>query len=254
VGIATWLADTLACWSVPLVIVDTPEHADYFARLTRRCRDRFAVLWVGADETIFVPAADEPRDDGPILWYLTFIPLHGMETVLRAARLLADDNRVFRLIGDGQARQAAEDLARELDLRNVEFAAAVKEIELPAEIARASVCLGVFGESSKAQRVIPNKVFQCAAAGRCVATADTPAVRNGFGTALVLVPAGDPEALARALRSLHGDALKQAGARARAAFLERFSEEALVEDFRGILSGVLASRARMRRDDKGACS
>ena len=115
VGIATWLADTLACWSVPLVIVDTPEHADYFVRLTRRCRDRFAVLWVGADETIFVPAADEPRDDGPILWYLTFIPLHGMETVLRAARLLADDNRVFGLIGDGQARQAAEDLARELD-------------------------------------------------------------------------------------------------------------------------------------------
>lgn len=37
--------------------------------------------------------------------------------------------------------------------------------------------------------------------------------------------------------------------RARAAFLERFSEGALVEDFRGILAGVLAPRARMRGHD-----
>ena len=138
-------------------------------------------------------------------------------------------------------------------MRNVEFVAAVKEIELPDEIARASVCLGVFGESAKAQRVIeqgvpmrrgPDAVWQ-------------PQIRPQSATASERrsswFPPAIPRPLRRALRSLHGDALKQAGARARAAFLERFSEDALVEDFRGIL-GVLASRARMRHDDKGACS
>ena len=37
-------------------------------------------LWVGADESLYVPA-DDPGDDADILWYLTYIPLHGFETV-----------------------------------------------------------------------------------------------------------------------------------------------------------------------------
>ena len=161
----------VACWSVRTVVVDTPEHADFFSRFTRRGRRHFAVLWVGAEEARFV-AAPDPGDDAPILWYLTYIPLHGFETVARAAALLADDRRVFRLVGDGQRRAAAEALAAELGLTNIEFVAPVPEAELPAEIAAASICLGVFGTSDKAARVVPNKVFQCAAAGRAVVTAE----------------------------------------------------------------------------------
>ena len=36
VALATRAVDTLACWSVKLVVVDTPEHADFFSRFTRR--------------------------------------------------------------------------------------------------------------------------------------------------------------------------------------------------------------------------
>ena len=143
--------------------------------------------------------ADDPGDDAPILWYLTYIPLHGFETVARAAALLADDGRTFRLVGDGQQRADGRAARRELGLTNIEFVAPVPEAELPAEIARASICLGVFGTSDKAARVVPNKVFQCAAAGRAVVTAATPAVINAFGDALVTVPVGDAAALADAL-------------------------------------------------------
>src|SRR5215831_13516617 len=79
IGLATRLVDFFACWSVPLIIVDTPGHAEYFARMTHRGRDHFAVLWVGADDSIFVPATTEASDTSPILWYLTFIPLHGID-------------------------------------------------------------------------------------------------------------------------------------------------------------------------------
>ena len=78
------------------------------------------------------------------------------------------------------------------------------ESELPGEIARASICLGVFGTSDKAARVVPNKVFQCAAAGRAVVTAATPAMTGAFGDAFVTVPVGDPTALADAVRELRG--------------------------------------------------
>jgi hypothetical protein len=237
IALATRTLDTVASWSVHTVVVDTPEHADFFARFTRRARRHFAVLWVGAEEARFV-AADDPGDDAPILWYLTYIPLHGFETVARAAALLADDDRAFRLVGDGQRREAAEQLAEELGLTNMEFVATVPESELPGEIARSSICLGVFGTSDKAARVVPNKVFQCAAAGRALITAATPAIATAFGDALVTVPVGDAHALAGAIRNLRGPARLEAAARARAVFVERFSEAALADDLGAILSSM----------------
>jgi glycosyltransferase involved in cell wall biosynthesis len=242
VALATRALDVLACWSVPVVVVDTPEHADFFARFARRARKRFPVLWVGAEESRFVPFAD-PGDDACILWYLTYIPLHGFETVARAASLLADDGRVFRLIGDGQQRGEAEQLTRALGLTNLEFVPPVPERELPGEIGRASICLGVFGTSDKAARVVPNKVFQCAAAGRPIITAATPAIQTAFGDALVTVPVGDEQALADAVRRMRGPARLEAGARARAVFVERFSEAALAKDLGLILSNARSNPA-----------
>jgi glycosyltransferase involved in cell wall biosynthesis len=238
IGLATRALDTVACWSVHTVVVDTPEHAEFFASFTHRNRRHFAVLWVGAEEARFVTAAD-PGDDAPILWYLTYIPLHGFETVARAAALLADDGRTFRLVGDGQRRAAAEELARELGLTNVEFVAPVPEDELPAEIAAASICLGVFGTSDKAARVVPNKVFQCAAAGRAVITSGTPALTRAFGDALVTVPAGDAPALAEAVRNLRGEARLAVAARARAVFEQRYSEAALADELAVILQSAI---------------
>jgi glycosyltransferase involved in cell wall biosynthesis len=228
---ATRALDTIACWSARLVVVDTPEHAEFFASFTRRSLDKFAVLWVGADESLYRPSPDA-GDAAPILWYLTYIPLHGFATVARAAAQLAetDPGRTLRLVGDGQDRPAAEAAAREMGLHNVEFVDAVPECELPDEISRASICLGVFGTSDKASRVVPNKVFQCAAAGRAIVTADTPAIRTAFGDALVTVPVGDAGALAESLRSLHGEARVQAAARAREVFVTRFSDAALARD------------------------
>jgi len=250
VAFATRALDTLACWSVRSVVVDTPEHGDFFARFTHRDRSRFAVLWVGAEEDRFV-TVDDPGDDAPILWYLTYIPLHGVETVLHAAAQLTGDGRTFRLVGDGQQRQAAERLARELGLTNIEFVAPVPEAALPEEIAHASICLGVFGTSDKAARVVPNKVFQSAASGRAVITAATPAVINAFGDALVTVAVGDPSALADAVRELRGPVRHTMAKRARARFEQRYSEAALANTLAEILAAAMSPRRSPRRARTG---
>jgi glycosyltransferase involved in cell wall biosynthesis len=239
-ALATRTLDTIACWSVRRVVVDTPEHAAFFAAFTHRGLDRFSVLWVGADETLYRPAPD-PGDAAPILWYLTYIPLHGFDTVAHAAVRLgrSDPGRALRLVGDGQDRAAAEATAKELGLDNVEFVDRIPEDELADEIAGASICLGVFGTSDKAARVVPNKVFQCAAAGKAIVTAETPAIRTAFGDALVTVPAGDADALADALRSLHGEARLQVAARARDVFAERFSDAALARGLERLLGELM---------------
>jgi glycosyltransferase involved in cell wall biosynthesis len=55
--------------------------------------------------------------------------------------------------------------------------------------------------------VIPNKAFQALACGTPLVTGDTPAARELLcdGESALLVPPGDPEALAAALRRLAGD-------------------------------------------------
>ena len=58
-------------------------------------------------------------------------------------------------------------------------------------MARHDVCLGIFGTGPKALRVVPNKVFQGAAAGCALVTSDTPPQRRLLGDAAVLVPPGD---------------------------------------------------------------
>jgi len=52
--------------------------------------------------------------------------------------------------------------------------------------------------------VVPNKVFQGAAAGCAIITSDTGAPARVFGDAIVLVPPGDADALAAALLSSRG--------------------------------------------------
>ena len=115
------------------------------------------------------------------------------------------------VVGSGQ-------LDRLLDDRppNVEHVPWVDYEQLPGELHRASCALGIFGTSEKAQRVIPNKVFQALACGTPVVTADTPAARELLrnGESALLVPPGDP-AGAASTRSAAVDARRspKAGSR-----------------------------------------
>jgi glycosyltransferase involved in cell wall biosynthesis len=69
-------------------------------------------------------------------------------------------------------------------------------------VASHDVCLGIFGTGDKALRVVPNKVFQGAAAGCAIVTSDTAPQRRALAEAAILVPPGDPDALAAALLRL----------------------------------------------------
>lgn len=188
-----------------IVLADTAAHAAYYADLAGMPLERFHVVPVGMDDSLFTPQPSLPASEtAHVLFYGTYIPLHGVPTILDAARLLRSDPIRFRLIGRGQTRATADAFAREHDLTNVEFIDSVPRESLPSEIAHAHIVLGIFGTSDKAARVIPNKVYQAMAVGRCVITRDSPAIREAFipGEHLITCPAGDAQTLAQAIRDL----------------------------------------------------
>ncbi len=88
--------------------------------------------------------------------------------------------------------------------------------------------------------MIPNKAFQAIACGTPLVTADTPAARELLvdGESALLVPPGDPRALAAAIRRLAADPSSGRTDRRRAASPptgEHASEDVLGARWRGLL-------------------
>jgi glycosyltransferase involved in cell wall biosynthesis len=220
--------DRATARAADLVVADTAAAAEWLSERFGVPRAHVAVVPVGAEPSRF-PAAPPPDGPPTALFYGKLAPLHGVATVLEAAR--SPGAPPVRLIGDGQLGAWLEgELARGRP-PGLSWERWVPYEALGGEVARAAICLGIFGESAKAARVVPNKVWQAMAAGRPVVTADTPAVREVLedGRTALLVPPGDPDALASALVRLAGDPGLRArlGAAARAVYLERGTPSAV---------------------------
>jgi glycosyltransferase involved in cell wall biosynthesis len=227
--------DRRALRSADLVVADTRANAEHLAELADLPPHEIEVCFVGAEERLFEPGW-APEEPFTALFVGKLIPLHGLETILAAARAAPDLH--FRIVGSGQL----EDLIRERPA-NVEWVSWVEYERLPAELHRAGCALGIFGISDKAMRVIPNKAFQALACGTPLVTADTPAARELLvhDASALLVPAGEPEALAVALRTLRADPelAQRLGRGGRAAYEAQASEQALGARWRRLFERAL---------------
>jgi glycosyltransferase involved in cell wall biosynthesis len=225
-----WLADRFSLRLADRVIADTPAHADFFAEFAKVPPGKIGVVWLGAQDDVFHPRPEVESVDSRILFHGTFIRNQGLETIVRAAKLLEPDGIEVRLIGSGQEQEAVDRLVDQLRPANLVLVGGVPLEQVPEEIAAATLCLGIFGTSDRTQRVVPNKVYECLAVGRAVLTADTVSMRNAFREAEVaLTEPGNPESLAIAVRRVLSDAAGREGI-ARAGherYLADYSEEPL---------------------------
>ncbi len=220
-----------------LVVADTEAHGAFFRQRFGLADDRVAVALVGAEEALFRPGW-HPPEPFHVLFVGKLIPLHGLPTILAAAALVPEIP--FRIVGDGQLAPLLE--SRTPNVEHVEW---IAYPELPEAYQRAGCALGVFDTGDKAARVIPNKVFQALACARPVITADTPAARELLTDDVdaLLVPPGDPEALAAAVRlvAADGELAGRLAERGRATFEARASEEVLGARWRALLERVVGA-------------
>ncbi|OGS23959.1 MAG: hypothetical protein A2297_01095 [Elusimicrobia bacterium RIFOXYB2_FULL_48_7] len=172
--------EEMGCKLADLVLLDTNEHIGYFVDEHGIDRKKFLRVLVGADDSIFKPLELKAASDKfRVLYWGTFIPLHGVEYIIGAAKILESENEiVFKFIGNGQTRDDAVRLSEELGLKNTEFVDYTDEASLVKSISEASVCMGIFGNTLKTKEVIPHKLYQAMACKKPVITGDTPATRE----------------------------------------------------------------------------
>jgi glycosyltransferase involved in cell wall biosynthesis len=247
-----WL-ENIACRLPDKLIIDTAEYVDWFHQTYGVHQTRFGLVPTGADDRIYQPLDSPPdRDSGRfrVLYYGTYIPLHGVDKIIQAAAQLEDhQDIVFELIGTGPEKDKAMALAEELNLANVSFDGWLDKHDIPARVANVDICLGVFGTSEQSKRTIQNKIYEGLAMRKPVITGDSPTVSRALiqGQHVYLVPRNDPAALAQAILELKGrpDLRDQLAEQGYAHFRAHFSLEAIGQRARTILEEVLAQANRV---------
>ncbi|MFH1769711.1 MAG: glycosyltransferase [Parcubacteria group bacterium] len=205
-----WLLDWISFRLADIVLFDTQQHVNYAIKTFGGRAEKFKSIFIGAQDSIFKPVdpADAPikQYDFEVLFYGGFIPLQGIQYILKAIKLLEGKGIDFTIIGDGQEKKKMLTLADELELKDTHFEGFADLDTVVKRIARTDVCLGIFGDTPKTRRVIPNKVYECIAMAKPVISSDTPASRELFsGDDVLLVDVADAESLADGIIRLKDD-------------------------------------------------
>jgi len=234
-------SDRMALSLPDLVLCDTWEHGELYASEYGVASRKLRRIPVGADREAFRAgerrAAGTRPPGGPleIIYVGGFLPLHGVRAIVGAAALLEARHGPrfarFTLIGGGMTAPEAERDIAAGGLRSVRRVRRGAYAEALEALVQADLALGIFGTTAKAARVIPHKVYQALAVGVPVVTRRSAAMAELFRDEehLVLVPPGDPGAIAGAIEALASNPDRRAaiGAWGRAAVLAEASPETI---------------------------
>lgn len=208
------IADTLLCRWSDVIILESSAEIEYFVREFGGDKARFFQVPLAADEELFVPKPirDRNKDSSfEVLFFGSFIPLHGVDTIIDAAKKIQDYNVTIKICGDGQTRPKIEQMIQDYSLKNVRCLGLVSKEDLLNLIASSDCCLGIFGNTIKAQKVVTNKAFQVLASQRPLITMDSGASKEAHLESeknCILVPPSDPEKLAKAILYLRDNPQK----------------------------------------------
>src|SRR3989344_62421 len=197
--------DRWSCRLADAVLLDTNAQINYFVREFRVSRNKFFKVLIGTDTDIFKPSTSHRSPSVCRLhFHGTYIPLQGIEHIIDAASGILALGIELEIVGDGKIKPAILARAHALGVahRNV-LPANLAYDALAQSVAHAAICLGIFGDSIKAQLVIPNKIYEYAAMKKPIITLDTPAIRELFDEqSMVLLSDARPETIISAVARL----------------------------------------------------
>ncbi len=195
-----WVLDYLSCRLADKILLDTVENIKYFVKKFKIRKEKFIRVFVGADNSLKNIKLENGKNSKFLVhFHGSYIPLQGMEVIIGAIRKLEDVSEIsFNIIGS-KIKEKYENCA----CKNVNFIDNMKYEELFKYIYKADLCLGIFGNTEKAQRVIANKIYEAILCKKPVLTMDSLAIKELFedGKNIILCN-NNSEDLARKIRFL----------------------------------------------------
>ncbi|MFB0526149.1 MAG: glycosyltransferase, partial [bacterium] len=235
-----------------MILADTLAHADYYARKFGINISKFSRVPIGVSDKLssLFKIGDEGEgkkgNNFIVEFHGSFLPLQGIEHIVQAARIVATKDKTvrFELIGSGQTFPMIKKLVENLELKNVILRGRIPFSSLPELVSRADISLGIFGNTEKAFRVVPNKVFECLSLNKPVITGRTPAILEFFTDKenILLCEAANADSLAKAIILLRdNEELRRKIAKNGYKLIqEKFTSELIGRELKKILTKTLA--------------
>ncbi len=185
------------------VWVDTEENKKYFVEKFNLAPEKVKVVYVGAEDCFFCRNDIKKFEEFTVLFYGKYIPLHGLNRIVQAISLMPLSTK-WMFIGKGQLYDTiTKDFESLIKMgHQISIVNWVDYENLNSFINGSHVTLGVFGDSKKASRVIPNKLFQAVSAKSVVLTMDSLAVREIFDEETIFMCKNNPENIKKSLLSI----------------------------------------------------
>ncbi len=193
--------DKYTCLVSDIVLLDTNVHIDYFKKEYGLSNTNFKRVLIGS-----IPNKnmhEKYGDEFTILFFGNFIPLQGVEYIVEAAKEL-EGRCIFNMIGDGQTYNECVNLSEALSVSNIHFMGRKSYKETMHAMSQSDLGLGIFGNTSKAKRVIPHKAYEVIASQKPLLSGDSEALRELFtpGKDCLTCKIADGESLANVIKNI----------------------------------------------------
>lgn len=239
-----WIIDWLACVLADVILLDADEHHKYFAKTFHTRKSRMKTILVGCDDTVIYPREQKKNTDNFLVhFHGSYVAAQGIPHIIRAAKILENEDMEFNVIGRLETYGQAILLAKGLNVRNVNFLDYMPYEKLAEHMAMADVCLGRFGDNEKARHVGACKVSEALAMKKPLITADTPSMREFLtdGKDVLFCKAADSEAIAEKIRVLKNDPelRKSIAENGYAVFVKKLAPKIIGSELKKIISALL---------------
>lgn len=192
------------------VIVDTDALIKSLSSMYGVERDKFVrVPLTINEESVFKQEVERYRENFTILYVGSYIPLHGVDVIIEAARILQErgDESFFLMIGAGPDYEKCRALVEKYQLHNIEFKGFMTLEELNYYYNAADINLGLFTLGERANSVVLNKTNDSFRVGKPHLTLATDAMREAFvdNEDIFFVQDIQPESLAERILEVKKD-------------------------------------------------
>lgn len=194
-----FLIDWLAIYFADCILVESNAQVIFFKKNFKISHGKVFRVFTGVDDSIFFSSQVTKHPCFTAVFRGRFLPEAGVQYILRAAKILENQNINFLIIGDGFTGSKIRQEMEILQLKNVEWLwESQRPEQLRVKMLQCHVALGQFENHERLSRTIPHKAFEALALGLPYITGKSAAVQELLidGESVLFTELANPKDLA----------------------------------------------------------
>lgn len=235
-GKLTYAIEKKSLEKADYVIVDTNKLIETLSGMYGIEKTKFVrVPLTINEENVFPKEVERYKENFTVLYVGSYIPLHGTEVIIEAAKILQDrgEDISILMIGQGPDHAKCQALVEKYHLKNVAFKGFMSLEELNYYYNATDINLGLFNNGERANAVVLNKTNDSFRVGKPHLTLETDAMKEAFidNEDIFYVKDTHPQTLAQRIIEIKNnpDLVKKVGQNALKSYEEKLSNAKAIQ-------------------------